>query len=384
MHVISKLTALACLIALSSCTKLETYPYSIKDFDKQVQPFLRSIVQDGILYHENSGDESFEKKMTIKELKKLSKSEHPILRALALRVLVKRTDWDPTEWIKDCLSDTAVVVTDNGEFGINYEWVADIMLWNTSYPSTQKRAEMMDFVIKNHNNLRHAYPILTWVELKPEYYPIIKRMANRGPKSYEEANSKNGNNYPFSIIEDALYGLARFQKKEDIPFIKSIILDDIYTAQTSWGLMEDFPDTSYLEVFRKYVERQIIDDVDNRSGGHIYDFANCCGSYHSKESAEILLSGYKKIINEYLPRARGDVYNRAKTISGSFKAHGTEDTRSLIKDFAKWPEYYNGYEVDRIYEYLREFSICDTAQHHGSFYKNLGREPSAPFHWLRP
>jgi hypothetical protein len=269
-----------------------------------------------------------------------------------------------------------------GEFGLWNEWVADIMLGYTTYPSSQKREEMMDYVIKNHNNLRHAYTILTWVPLKPEYYTIIKKMAER-PSTFEVVNGKGGLNYPFSTIEYALYGLARFQKRDDISFIKTIILKN-GPEFIFWGLMEDFPDTSYLEIFRRYVERQIIDDVDFMDGGHVNDFANCCGSYHSKESAEILLSGYKKIINEYLPRTRGAVYNRAKTISGSFKVHGTEDTRSLIKDFAQWPEYYNGYEVDRIYDYLKEFSICDTALHHGSFYKNIGKEPSAPFHWLRP
>jgi hypothetical protein len=328
-------------------------------------------------------DEDFDKNMTIKELKKLSKSEHPILRALALKMLVGRKDWDPTEWIKGCLNDTAVVVTDNGEFGINYEWVADIMLWHTSYPNTQKRAEMMDYVIKSHNNLRHAYPILTWVELKPEYYPIIKKMAIRGPKSYEEANSKGGNNYPFSLIEDALYGLARFQKKEDIPFIKRIILDDVYGLNTSWDLMADFPDTSYLEVFREYVERQIIEDVHDRSGGHINDFADCCGSYHSKESAEILYSGYKKIINEYIPRARGSVYIRANEVSGTFRNHGSEETRHLIKDFAKWPEYYGRYEDEGRFGYPKEFSICDTAQH-GSYFKNQGTKARATYYWYGP
>ncbi len=383
MNVFKKLTAIACFFTFSSCTNSEKFPYAIKDFDIQVQPYLRAVVQDGILYNGISVDEEFEKKMTIKELKKLSKSEHPTLRALALKMLVGRTDWDASEWIKGCLNDTAVVVTDNGEFGRSYEWVADIMLWHTSFPSTQKRAEMMDYVIKNHNNLRHAYPILTWVELKPEYHSIIKRMANRGPKSYEEANSKGGDNYPFSLIEDALYGLARFQKKEDIPFIKSLILDDIYSLQTSWDLMEDFPDTSYLEVFRTYVEEEIVDNVHAIGGGQILHFAECCASYHSKESAEILLTGYKKIINDYLPKARGKIYIRANEVSGAFRNHGSEANRPLIKDFAKWPEYYGKYQDDNILNFPKDFKICDTAQH-GSFYKNQRTEASAPYYWFRP
>ena len=172
-----------------------------------------------------------------------------------------------------------------------------------------------------------------------------------------------------------------------IPFIKSIILDDVYDLRTSWGLMEDFPDTCYLEIFSEYVKEQIVDDLHDK-GGHIQDFAECCASFHSKESAEILLSGYKIIINEYSPWARNVVYSRANVVSGAFRSHGSEETRYLIKDFAKWPEYYGRYEDEGRFGYPKEFSICDTAQH-GSYYKNpyyknQGTKARAPYYWYGP
>jgi len=61
----------------------------------------------------------------------------------------------------------------------------------------------------------------------------------------------------FYEIEYALYGLAKFHKKENIQIIKDKLLKQVWElSDISFRLMKEFPDTAYLDVLQAYHRRQ--------------------------------------------------------------------------------------------------------------------------------
>jgi hypothetical protein len=61
----------------------------------------------------------------------------------------------------------------------------------------------------------------------------------------------------FYEIEYALYGLAKFKKKEDVQIIKSKLMNHVWDlSDVSFRLMKEFPDTAYLDVLQTYHRRQ--------------------------------------------------------------------------------------------------------------------------------
>ncbi|HXO78082.1 MAG TPA: hypothetical protein VN824_22665, partial [Puia sp.] len=89
--------------------------------------------------------------------------------------------------------------------------------------------------------------------------------------------------------------LAKFRKREDVPFIKEVLLKNgSRIGRDSWGLMTQYPDTSYMEVLQDYYPRRfyrvICRDRDIEKAGN---YIETLASYRSDSSARIL----KEILN---------------------------------------------------------------------------------------
>lgn len=268
-------------ILVWSCKSDSKYPYAIKDFSKPLQPQLTRIVSKGIVgyYYRTLSNTT-----TDRELIQLSQSEHPVLRATAFREMLNRKSFNHFEIVMNHLDDTAVVATDAGEWGIWYRTVSDDIIEHAKWKNRADKNKTIDKVITKHNYLRSAFKIVGSMEPQEKYYPYIKDMAEREEKSAGIYNPD------FEDIESALYGLAMFKKKGDVEIIKAQLLSNIWRlGLSSFGLMREFPDTAYLEVFEKYYLKKFYRTIcRERSINNAQYFINSIAVYKNNRSAKIL------------------------------------------------------------------------------------------------
>src|SRR5688572_6043984 len=111
------------ILIISSCRNDHKKTYAIRDFDKSLQPYLIEIVSKNVV-----GYDSATKYITLhasdKELEDLSKSEIPVLRAVALNEMIRRDSSVHFNLIMQNLDDTAVVAVNDGEWGIRHYMVS--------------------------------------------------------------------------------------------------------------------------------------------------------------------------------------------------------------------------------------------------------------------
>jgi hypothetical protein len=249
------------IILICSCKNEQGNTYAVKDFRKSLQPFLFDIVSKGfVTYH----DSLHIKSITDDELILLGKSENPFLRATAFGEMLDRSSFIHFDVVMNHLDDTAIVAVDNGEFGIGFRTVSDYVIQQAFWETLQARNKTIDDVLAKHNYLRSAYTILSKIEPQENYYSYIKDMATR-PRRLDQYE---GYELGFDDIEYALYGLAKFKKKEDVQIIKNKLMKHVWElSDVSFRLMKEFPDTAYLDVLQTYHHRQFYKFSGNRPHG---------------------------------------------------------------------------------------------------------------------
>jgi hypothetical protein len=269
------------ILLFLSCKNEHGYTYAIKDFRKELQPELVKIVSQGIVMSHGKWLDGI---TTDKELIQLSQSEHPVLRACAIKQMLLRKSFNHFDVLMNHLDDTAIVNTDMGEFGYTFKSVSDEILYAARWKSQEEKSKTIDEVIARHNYLRSAYTILSRIEPQEKYYSFIKDMAIRG----------RGPNSAITIQDSdfggALYALARFRKKEDTKIIKQMLLSNpSLISGRSLFLMQEFPDTTYLEVYEDFYSKNYYRSICWDSGSELaIDFINSIASYKTKRSANIL------------------------------------------------------------------------------------------------
>jgi hypothetical protein len=244
-----------------SCKNKQGNTYAIKDFRKSLQPFLFNIVSKGIVtYHDNSQIKS----ITDNELIRIGKSENPVLRATVFKEMLDRNSFNHFDIIMNHLDDTAIVATDAGEFGIWFQTVSDYILQDATWETSQTKNMTIEQVLTKHNYLRSAYTILLQLKPQEKYYSYIRDMATR-PRRVDRYE---GYELGFGDIEYALYGLAKFKKKEDVQIIKNKLMKNISElSDVSFRLMKEFPDSAYFEILQTYHRRQFYKFSGNRPYG---------------------------------------------------------------------------------------------------------------------
>ncbi|HRH59535.1 MAG TPA: hypothetical protein PL045_03145 [Chitinophagaceae bacterium] len=286
----SKISTLAWVFALfvfaliASCRDEGRYSYSIKDFNNSLQPYLTKIVSQGIVGHDSS-TEFIEKSATDADILKLSKSEHPVLRAIAYRLILSKPAFNHFDVIMNNLDDSAIVAVDDGEFGIGFYRVADDMLWHGKWKDTAAKNVTVEAVILEHNYLNSAYIKIREIPPKESYYSVIKEMAQR-EINYDDKIVVTG----FKEIENALYALAKFKKQEDIRIIQEALLRNCWRiSETSFRLMKEYPDAAYLEVYETYYTRRFYYNIcHDENINNAISFINSIASYKNEKSESIL------------------------------------------------------------------------------------------------
>jgi len=173
------------------------------------------------------------------------------------------------------------VPVDWGEWGVQLRTISDHIIEHAKWKTEADKKKTIDEIIMKHDYLRSAYMGLWKAELQPMYYSHIKKMAQRDVE--------------FEIREEALFALAKFRKREDIPLIKEVLQGySLQMGRSSWGLLTEFPDTSYMEVLQDYYRRRfykvVCRDRDLEKAG---SYIGTLASYRSDSSAKIL----KEILN---------------------------------------------------------------------------------------
>jgi hypothetical protein len=262
---------------LFSCGSRHGNSVAIRDFNASLQPFLIKAASTGIVGYDDA-TQYIEKHATDKELVLLGCSEQPILRAIAFREMLRRPTFDHFQVIMSHLDDTAIVSVDAGEWGSCYRMVSDVVIESAKWKTIGDKDKTVEEVITRHNYLRSAYTILRGVELQKEsYYPYIREMASR-EREFEER-------------ELALYALAQYKKRGDVPLIKEILFgNDWRLGSSSFDLMHDFPDTAYWEVLRTYYPRRFYRSIcwNHGATSPAVEFIKAVASYQTDSSARIL------------------------------------------------------------------------------------------------
>ena len=219
------------------------------------------MVEKGIVM---GGDSALSHIATDAELERLGRSEHPILRAAAFREMLERKSFNHFDIVMKHLDDTALVFTDAGEFGIWDRTVSDDILQEAEWKTQEEKNKTVDQVLTKHNYLRSAYIALEGLEPQEKYYPFIKDMATRSRR----LDPYEGYELGFGDIEHALYGLAKFRKKEDAQIIKKKLMEHVWRmSDVSFRFMKDYPDTAYFDVLQTYHRRQFYKFSGNRPHG---------------------------------------------------------------------------------------------------------------------
>lgn len=270
--------ALAFLVVLFSCKPPAKGPAAIRDFRPGLQPLLVHIVTKG--YADEVDVDWLARHAFRPELERLGRSEHPLLRAVACLALLQRKDVNHLAVINGHLDDTALISVDRGEWGLTWKMVSDELLYRARWKTEADRWTTTDLVFQYHNRLEAAYVASNDVDVRAKYYPYIKAMAQRTDLRFL-----------FERKERALYGLARFQKKEDIPLIRDILMSyHGMLGYTSLRLMQEFPDTAYWTVFKslypRWFNRKLCEE--NGYSTDANEYVDALASYRSDSSAQLL------------------------------------------------------------------------------------------------
>jgi hypothetical protein len=297
---LTKLTVLAAILCLSSCGRHRT-SYAIRDFPDTLQPWLTRAVNTGIVGYDTAAT-YIRAHATDGEIIQLSQAENPILRAIALYEMTHRPGLNHLDILLAHLDDTAIIMKDYGEWGLQQRSVTDNMILQAGWKTEAARDTVANEIILHYDHLGSAYTALRRFGPKPQYYSHIREMALRDGLLDEE-------------LLDALFGLAKYKKKEDIPLIKGIISErgSVFISLT-FGFLSDYPDTAYLELLESYYPRNFYRTIRrDRTTDHAMSYIKALAVYKADTCARIITSilNRKPILpGDFSPATQSDFWEQ--------------------------------------------------------------------------
>jgi hypothetical protein len=289
-RIVLQAAAITVLAFFCHCNTGDKTTFAIRDFKKSLQPYLIKVVSIGVVPYDPA-TEYIQSHATDEELERLSKSEHPVLRAVAFRAMLERPGFDHFAVIMNNLSDTALVAVHKGEWGIQYVRVSDDIIENGRWKDTVARKKTMEKLILNHNYLTSAYDALSRIEPGPQHYPLIKNMIERhSPYSGDGNGILSMEDISFETRENALFALAGYKKPEDVPYIKNVLQSHVWEMGSgSFLLMQEYQNESYLEVYEEYLARHFYHRICREQTTFYAElFIKSVATYKNERSAKIL------------------------------------------------------------------------------------------------
>ena len=276
------------------CSNETKNRFTIKDFRPSLRPYLIKVISFGIV-RSDSTTRFIQKHATDKELRQLSRCEHPLLRAVALRGMLQRASFNHFDVIMNNLADTAIIATNDwvGREGgtirtayADYSTVSDDMVRHGKWKDTTARNKTIEEIILRHPYLQSAYEKLLEIDPKETYYSSLKQMLKRDKQEDEELGIVK-----YKDFERAIYALAKFRKDENLDYIKNFLMEYRgHLSEVSYRLMQEFQIEAYLEVyeeiFPKIFYRRIRDEGLYSSNS--LEFIRSVAVYKNQRSARIL------------------------------------------------------------------------------------------------
>lgn len=232
---------LFCLIYFFSCTPTDK-------FRPELQSKIDTLRNEKELGYNESASVSYLKDSCSKdEILKLTNNKTPIIRILAYRAIVNRNEENFFTILKNHLSDTAKVTWWYYDDAAGEFTISDLMIRKAERKLTrQQKDTLIDLILKEHIYLGTAKWIMEDIEPNEKYHSIIK----------QQAKIKTDNCHDLSLV----LAIAKFKKREDIPFIKSKfseLSDNPYCNDNIFKGIEIFPDSSFFIILQQYFDNNI-------------------------------------------------------------------------------------------------------------------------------
>ncbi|SHL91070.1 hypothetical protein [Chryseobacterium polytrichastri] len=280
------------LLVFISCKK----EYEVEDFRKELRPYLARLSKEKFVPVSDTMAKSFlEKNAKKDELIKLMDAKNPLLRVIAYRAIVNKSEPEYFDLLIKHLDDTAKVTWQYYEDASGVFTVSDLMIrkaYDENGLSPIQKKYLVEKVLLEYPFLDVSNWMIKDVDANEKYYNLIKY------KSKVENEDKCGD----QLI--ACYALSKFNKKEDVNFLYNVFHNSIngYCVESIFKSIEAFPDKIFFKLLKDYFEKNIKNKLTSKENitDDVLYFARAVASYENKDALDMLK--YIEQNNTYINR----------------------------------------------------------------------------------
>lgn len=311
-----------CFLFLS-CRK----EYDVNDFSGNLKPYLERLSKEKAIPVSDTVAKNFlERNASKEELIKLMDAKKPLLRVVAYRAIVNRSEPEYFDLLINHLNDTAKVEWWYYEDAGGYFSVSDLMIrkaFDKNGLSPIQKKVLTEEVLLKHPYLDVSNWMIQDIDPDEKYYHLIKERA--------KTKSKDCGNQLTSC-----YALSKFRKKEDVKLLLSVFGQNIngYCQENIFKSIEEFPDTQFFPLLKKYFQDNINGKLTTRQNidEEVFYFAKAVSAYKTPEAFELLK--YIAENNTYINKGFWPPYNKRYVLK-AVKIHYFPLYDDLIKEIEK-------------------------------------------------
>lgn len=286
-----------------SCGKKEKYTYKTSDFRPELKRHLKKIIDEKELsYNPDTIAINFLKDSCSKEeLMNMLNFDNPLVRVRAYRAIVNRNEPDYFSILLNHLDDTAKVSWWYYDDAAGEFMVSDLLIRkavDSRKLSQEEKKILVDKVLLEHPYLDISNWMIQDIEPNEKYYSLIKK---RAKIKTERCGEQLG----------ACYALSKFNKKEDLEFLKTTF-NDLENPCEDWIFksIEENSNEMYYPVLEKYFIENIKKKKQQYYDGLKY-YCKAVAKYKNIKSLNILISLVKEETYPdcwYLPHNKENVF----------------------------------------------------------------------------
>jgi hypothetical protein len=326
-HYIYILTLL--ILTFIGCGRKEKYHNKISDFRPELKKHIQKIIAERQLsYNPDTLALNFLKDSCTKdELFKLMNFENPLVRVRAYRTIIYRNEPDYFPILLNHLDDTTKVTWWYYDDAAGEFMVSDLMIRKAESERKLTRSQkdsLIDIVLTKHIYLGTAEWMINDIEPKEKYYTIIKNTAQKKISSCHDLSNT--------------YSLSKFNKREDIPFIKKNFREYTDNPNCNTYIFKSiiaFPDTAFFPLLTKYFEQEIKKKKQDSYRDLKY-YCLAVAMFKNNRSVEILTALTKKETYPdawYLPQNRDYVFTAIHKYNSPHYDNLYKELKPQMSDF---------------------------------------------------
>jgi len=311
-----------CVLSLS-CRK----EYDVNDFSGNLKPYLERLSKEKAIPVSDTVAKNFlERNASKEELIKLMDAKKPLLRVVAYRAIINRSESEYFDLLINHLSDTAKVAWWYYEDAGSYFSVSDLMIrkaFDKNGLSPIQKKVLTERVLLKHSYLEISNWMIQDIDPDEKYYHLIKERA--------KTKSKDCGNQLTSC-----YALSKFRKKQDGKLLLSVFEQNIngYCLENIFKSIEIFPDAVFFPLLKSNFQDNIKDKLSEKKNldNNVLYFVKAVAAYKNSEALEIL--NYIAQNNTYINKGFWPPANKTYVLK-ALKIHYTPVYDPLIKEIEK-------------------------------------------------